>query len=136
MPKLRRAVAADHEPAGPLPLRLLPAPLRAALGVPELRYALDDRPGHGHAQHHMQPVRIESPETGLKQVFGAGPTRNGTCMANTRTAPVRRGSREEAMRRLAQKKVTPAYRPPRGNAEVDRDQLNVSVGASERLLTH
>jgi hypothetical protein len=57
-------------------------------------------------------------------------------MANTRTNPVQRVSREEALRRLAQKKVTPAYRAPRGNAEVDRDALNVSVGASERLLTH
>jgi hypothetical protein len=57
-------------------------------------------------------------------------------MANTRTNPVRRVSREEALRRLAEKKVSPSYRPPRGNAEVDRDQLNVSVGASERLLTH
>jgi hypothetical protein len=57
-------------------------------------------------------------------------------MANTRTNPVRRVPREEALRRLANKKVSPAYRPPRGNAEVDRDQLNVSVGASERLLTH
>jgi hypothetical protein len=44
--------------------------------------------------------------------------------------------REEALRRLAEKKVTPAYRGPRGNAELDRDALNVSVGASERLLTH
>jgi hypothetical protein len=57
-------------------------------------------------------------------------------MANTRTNPVQRVSREEALRRLAQKKVTPAYHGPRGNAEVDRDALNVSVGASERLLTH
>ena len=57
-------------------------------------------------------------------------------MANTRTNPVQRVSREEALRRLASKQVTPVYRPPRGNAEVDRDQLNLSVGASERLLTH
>jgi hypothetical protein len=57
-------------------------------------------------------------------------------MANTRTNPIRRVSREEALRRLATKKVTPAYRPPRGNAELDREALNVSVGASERLLTH
>jgi len=57
-------------------------------------------------------------------------------MANTRSNPVRRVSREEALRRLAKKEVTPSYRPPRGNAAVDRDQLNVSVGASERLLTH
>ena len=47
-----------------------------------------------------------------------------------------RVSREEALRRLAQKQVSPAYRPPRGNADVDRDQLALSVGASERLLTH
>jgi hypothetical protein len=54
----------------------------------------------------------------------------------TRPNPVQRVSREEALRRLAQKEVTPAYRAPRGNAEVDRDALAVSVGASERLLTH
>ena len=33
---------------GPLPLRVLPAPLRAALGVPELRRALHDRPDVRH----------------------------------------------------------------------------------------
>ena len=56
----------------------------------------------------------------------------------TKTRPDggKRVSRQEALRRLAQKQVTPAYRPPRGNAELDRDALNVSVGASERLLTH
>ncbi len=42
-PQLRRAVAAAHQPARPLPLRVLPAPLRADLGVPQLRRALDDR---------------------------------------------------------------------------------------------
>ena len=57
-------------------------------------------------------------------------------MANTRRNPVQRVSREEALRRLANKNVTPAYRAPRGNAELDRDALNISVGASERLLTH
>jgi hypothetical protein len=57
-------------------------------------------------------------------------------MANTRRNPVQRVSREEALRRLAKKNVTPAYRAPRGNAELDRDALNISVGASERLLTH
>jgi hypothetical protein len=54
----------------------------------------------------------------------------------TRPNGTKRVSREEALRRLAQKQVTPAYRPPRGNAELDRDALNISVGASERLLTH
>src|SRR3954471_24124716 len=57
-------------------------------------------------------------------------------MANTRTNPVRRVSREEALLRLANKEVTPAYRGPRGNAEIDRHALNVTVGASERVLTH
>ena len=47
-----------------------------------------------------------------------------------------RVSKEEALRRLAQKEVVPAYRPPRGNAPLDRYALEVSVGASERLLTH
>ncbi len=57
---------------------------------------------------------------------------------DTKTRPngAKRVSREEALRRLAQKDVTPAYRPPRGNAEVDREALTVSVGASERLLAH
>ena len=45
-------------------------------------------------------------------------------------------SREEALKQLAQKEVAPAYRGPRGNPETDRDALAVSVGASERLLTH
>ena len=43
VPRLRGAVAAADGGAGPLPLRLLPAPLRARVGVPELRRALDDR---------------------------------------------------------------------------------------------
>jgi hypothetical protein len=54
----------------------------------------------------------------------------------TRPNGSKRVPKEEALRRLAQKEVTPAYRPPRGNADIDRDQLSVSVGASERLLTH
>ena len=56
----------------------------------------------------------------------------------TKTRPngSKRVSREEALRRLARKEVSPAYRGPRGNAEVDREQLMISVGASERLLTH
>ena len=54
VPELRRAVAAPHEPPGPLPLRLLPAPLRADLGVPQLRRALDDR---AHVQHRDPQVQ-------------------------------------------------------------------------------
>ena len=44
LPGLRRAVAAPDPAPGPLPLRLLPAPLRARLRVPELRRAPDDGP--------------------------------------------------------------------------------------------
>jgi len=56
----------------------------------------------------------------------------------TKTRPngSKRVSREEALRRLAKKEVSPAYRGPRGNAEVNREMLTISVGASERLLTH
>ena len=61
-----RALAAPDQPPGPLPLRLLPAPLRAGVGVPGLRGALHDR-AHDHhraasrcnacgAQHAEQPV--------------------------------------------------------------------------------
>src|SRR5215210_4351404 len=41
---MRGAVASAHAAPRPLPLRLLPAPLRARLTVPELRRAPDDRP--------------------------------------------------------------------------------------------
>jgi hypothetical protein len=54
----------------------------------------------------------------------------------TRPNGSKRVPKDEALRRLAQKEVTPAYRPPRGNADVDREALTLSVGASERLLTH
>src|SRR5689334_20748285 len=47
-------MVAGDEPAGPLPLRELPRPLRAALGVPELRRALDDRPDVEH-----RPLRLQ-----------------------------------------------------------------------------
>jgi hypothetical protein len=43
-------MAARHEPGRPLPLPELPAAIRAALGVPELRLALDDRAHVGHGQ--------------------------------------------------------------------------------------
>src|SRR3954453_1863666 len=119
VPELWRALAPDDEPARALPLRLLPAPLRAALRVPELRHALDDRAGDGPPQHHLQPVRVEPAQTPLKKRVWS--------LTNPR---------EEALRRLAEKQVRPAYRPPRGNADLDRDALNVSVAASERLLTH
>src|SRR3954453_15522832 len=43
VPALPRAVAARDQPRRPLPLRVLPTPLRAALRVPQLRRALDHR---------------------------------------------------------------------------------------------
>ena len=54
----------------------------------------------------------------------------------TRPDGKQRLPRGEALKRLAHKQVTPAYRGPRGNQDVDRDALALSVGASERLLTH
>ena len=42
---------------GPLPLRLLPAPLRADVGVPQLRRALDDRADVLDGDHEVQQLR-------------------------------------------------------------------------------
>src|SRR5829696_2788065 len=57
VPILRRAVAARHEPAGPLSLLVLPPPLRAALGVPALRRALDDRADVRHRRRDLPQLR-------------------------------------------------------------------------------
>src|SRR5919107_4223848 len=57
MPVLPRAVAAPVEPPGPLPVRVLPAPLRAAFSLPRLRGALDDRADDQHRHPHLQPLR-------------------------------------------------------------------------------
>ena len=54
---MRRALAARHEPPRALPLRLLPAPVRAALGVPELRRSLDDRAHVRHRERHLPQLR-------------------------------------------------------------------------------
>ena len=56
-PQLRRAVAAPDQPARALPLRLLPAPLRAGLGVPQLRRALHDRAHVLHGDRQVQQLR-------------------------------------------------------------------------------
>ncbi len=56
LPRLRRALAAADEPARPLPLRELPAPLRARLGVPQLRRALHDRADVEHGAVRLQPL--------------------------------------------------------------------------------
>src|SRR5436305_4916218 len=57
VPRLRRAVAASHEPAGPLPLRVLPAPLRAALGLPGLRGAFHNRADVRYGKRDMPQLR-------------------------------------------------------------------------------
>src|SRR3954449_6117189 len=48
---LRRALAAPDAAPRPLPLRVLSAPLRAGLAMPQLRRAPDDRP-HEHDRGH------------------------------------------------------------------------------------
>src|SRR3954466_8173486 len=54
---MQRAVAAPDQPPGPLPVRLLHAPLRAAFSVPELRGAFDDRAHDLHRDADLQPLR-------------------------------------------------------------------------------
>src|SRR5215208_6316861 len=54
---MRRALAARHEPPRALPLRLLPAPFRAPVGVPQLRGSLDDRAHVGHRERHLPQLR-------------------------------------------------------------------------------
>jgi hypothetical protein len=39
--------------------------------MPELRLPLDDRPGDGHAQHHVQRLRIEPAQARLKSSVSA-----------------------------------------------------------------
>src|SRR6202000_1722657 len=46
-----------HQPARTLPLRLLPAPLRADLRLPQLRRALDDRADVDHRDPQVQQLR-------------------------------------------------------------------------------
>ena len=50
---------------GPLPLRVLPAALRARLGVPELRRALDDRADVEHRDRRVQPLPGQHAAGGL-----------------------------------------------------------------------
>src|SRR3954471_21659503 len=56
MPRMRGAVAAADHAGRPLPLRVLPAPLRAALGVPGLRRARDHRPDVLDGDHDLQSL--------------------------------------------------------------------------------
>src|SRR5215218_1491087 len=72
LPGLPRAVAAGDEPAGPLPLRELPAPVRAGLGLPQLRRALDDRADVEHRTLRLQPLPELDAPTDLMPVGPAG----------------------------------------------------------------
>ena len=65
VPRLSRAVAAPDDDAGPLPLRLLPAPLRAVVRLPQLRRALDDRAHVEHGDPHLQPLQSLDAHAGL-----------------------------------------------------------------------
>ena len=57
VPELRRALAAPDAAPGPLPLRVLSAPLRAGLAVPQLRRTPDDRPDEHHRGHDLPDLR-------------------------------------------------------------------------------
>src|SRR5581483_4979783 len=65
LPELRRALAAAHEPSRSLPLRLLPAAVRARLRVPELRRALDDRAHVDDRDRHLQPLQRVDAHAGM-----------------------------------------------------------------------
>src|SRR5919106_2513217 len=63
---MRRAVAAAYPAARPLPLRLLPAPLRARLTVPRLRRAPDDRAHERLRGPALPALRTLDAEAGLR----------------------------------------------------------------------
>jgi hypothetical protein len=41
---------------------------------------------------------------------------------------------QDARRRLAEKQAAPAYRPPRGNPDVDQEAMDHSLGRFELVL--
>ena len=47
---------------------------------------------------------------------------------------VRRESTQEAIERLAAKQVKPAYRPPRGNQELDREAMTYALAGLDRVV--
>jgi hypothetical protein len=51
-----------------------------------------------------------------------------------RRSAARRESRHHAIERLAEKQVTPAYRAPRGNPDVDRDAMNYALAGLDRVV--
>src|SRR6188472_1236279 len=67
MPSLLGAVAAADEPPGPLSLRVLPAPLRAAIGLSQLRRALDDRAHVEYSDTHLQSLQRVDARRGMRR---------------------------------------------------------------------
>ena len=99
VPRLRRAVAAADDARRPLPLRLLPAPLRAALGLPGLRRALHDRAHVLHRHHRLQPLRRLDAGRGLSAV--PEPRIAPSILAADFAPPGRAGARGRRRRRAA-----------------------------------
>ena len=62
------------EPARPLPLRELPAPVRARVRVPELRRALDDRADVEHGAVRLQPLPRVDAGADLSWTGGVAPS--------------------------------------------------------------
>jgi hypothetical protein len=54
--------------------------------------------------------------------------------AHKRTAGRNRVAMQEAIRRLAEKRVPPAYHGPRGNAEPHQEDLDRSIERFESVL--
>src|SRR3954447_14450215 len=82
MPGLRRAVAAPDPAPGPLPLRVLSAPLRAGLAVPQLRRTPDDRADEHHRGHDLSALRRFDVEAGM-----SAPDRLRPLLGERRVAP-------------------------------------------------
>lgn len=61
-------------------------------------------------------------------------TRDGRTRQESQDRTGRRVSTEEALRRLAEKDVAPAYRAPRGNQEIDRGMTDHSVDRLELVM--
>ena len=66
VPGVRRALASPDRGTRALPMRLLPAALRARLGVPELRRAFDDRAHVEHRGRRLQPLPRQHAAGGMR----------------------------------------------------------------------
>ncbi len=96
VPELRRAVAAPYQPARPLSLRILPAPLRADLCLSQLRRALDDRAHVLDRDHEVQStaaIRCSSPYERLRARAAGRRARGAVDPLGRFRAPARAGRR-------------------------------------------